>query len=118
MEKLIEIRTYTLKSGTTSEFNRIMNEKSLPLHTQAGIDVVAHGPCLHDPQGYFLIRAFDNLENCKELQAAFYASDAWRMGPRNAIVERIEIDANATFWLEEEALDVLRNAYRGNQKLG
>ncbi|MEL5953581.1 hypothetical protein AADR41_02045 [Streptomyces sp. CLV115] len=38
----------------------------------------------------YLIRAFASLEQHSAQEEAFYASDAWRQGPREAIVSRID----------------------------
>lgn len=89
----LEIRTYRLKPGTRDEFVRVMREQSVPLLAALGIDVVAYGPSLVDEDGAqeaYLIRAFTSLEQREGQEAAFYGSDEWRNGPREAIVSRIE----------------------------
>ena len=90
---IIEIRTYRLKPGTRDEFVRVMREESAPLLEAAGIRVVALGASLVDEDGdetAYLIRGFDSLEQHAAQEEAFYASEAWRSGPREAIVSRIE----------------------------
>ncbi|NUT37735.1 MAG: NIPSNAP family protein [Hamadaea sp.] len=89
----MEIRTYRLKPGTRDEFVRVMRDESLPLLTEFGIRVVDAGPSLVDEDGHeeaYLIRAFDSLAHRDEQEEAFYGSDAWRSGPREAIVSRID----------------------------
>lgn len=110
MKKIIEIRTYRLKPGTAARFHEIMLKDSAPLHKTFGIDVVAHGPSLHDTCAYFLIRAFDDLQDLNESQQGLYASEAWRSGPRESIVAAIESDANAVMWADTSAIESLRTA--------
>lgn len=89
----MEIRTYRLIPGTRAEFVRVMTEESLPLLAKHGIDVVACGASLVDEDGAeeaFLIRSFPSLEAHREQEEAFYSSQEWREGPREAIVSRIE----------------------------
>ena len=108
MKRVLEIRNYRLKAGSRAIFDAVVGEQSLPFHREWGLDVVNHGPSLHDPDVYFLMRAYDDLEELNRSQAAFYATEAWRRGPREAIVELIESDANTVLWLPDVAIDALR----------
>ena len=108
--RIVEIRTYKLRPGTRGEFHRLVDEESIPLVRSWGHDVVANGPSLDDPDGYFLIRAYDSLEDLRSMQDAFYSSDAWRHGPREVIVSLIESDANAVMRLTEQAVEALRSS--------
>ncbi|GAB3275583.1 hypothetical protein GCM10027589_00850 [Actinocorallia lasiicapitis] len=90
---IMEIRTYRLLPGTREEFVRVMREESVPLLERHGINVVACGASLIDEDGHeeaYLIRAFSSLEMHREQEEAFYGSEEWRRGPREAIVSRIE----------------------------
>lgn len=107
-DKVVEILLYTLKPGTGAEFHRIMQEISVPLHRTAGMDVVAYGGSLHDPDAYYLIRSFDSLDHLNCSQDAFYASGAWRGGPRGAIIERIAVSVKSVVSLSAEAVEALR----------
>lgn len=110
MNRLVEIRSYQLKPGTGAEFHRLVSEQSAPLLAEWGMDVVAFGPSLHDPDAYYLIRAYDDLAHLESSQAAFYGSSAWRDGPRQSIVSLIVADANAVMWLPRGTVDQLRSA--------
>lgn len=50
------------------------------------------GPSLDDDDSYYLIRAYPSLAELQRSQKAFYGSEEWRLGPREAIVSRIESD--------------------------
>lgn len=106
--KTVEILTYTLKKGSGSDFHKIMTETSVPLHRNAGIEVVRFGNSLHDADSYFLIRAFDSVEHLENAQDEFYKSDAWRAGPREAIIERIEQSIKSVLTISSAALDAMR----------
>ncbi|WP_062115482.1 NIPSNAP family protein [Aureimonas sp. AU40] len=112
MTRLIETLLYTLKPGTGGEFDRIMHETSVPLHRRHGMDVVAYGPSLHDPDAYVLIRAYRSLDHLRDSQDAFYLSEDWREGPRSAIVERIEASLKAVSELPAASVDALRGMRR------
>jgi len=107
-KQLVEIRSYKLKPGSGAAFHRAFSGDGIPLVRETGMDVVAFGHSAHDPDGYYLIRAFDSLEHRETSQNAFYSSDAWRMGPREAIVGHIETYVDTVVWLSEAALTELR----------
>lgn len=107
--RIVEVRTYKLKPGSGPEFHRLVVEESVPQLEAWGTDVVAYGPSLSDPEGYFLIRAYASVEELEASQDGFYASDAWRKGPREAIVARIENSTGAAFELSDAAIEAMRS---------
>ncbi len=85
-----------------------MQEVSVPLHQCHEIDVVSFGHSLHDPDSYYLIRAFASMESMDSVLAAFYASADWRDGPREAIVRSIDTALKTVIVLPRESVDGLR----------
>ncbi|WP_420843472.1 NIPSNAP family protein [Kosakonia radicincitans] len=85
-----------------------MQEISVPLHRCHGIDVVSFGNSLHDPDCYYLIRAFDSAEKMAAVLNAFYASDDWRSGPREAIIRSIGTSIKTVMNLPSESVEGLR----------
>jgi len=86
---VVELRTYLLQPGERAEYDRIFREEARPLLASFGIDVVANGPSLLDDDHYYLLRAYPSLAARDEVEARFYGSDAWRNGPREAVVSRL-----------------------------
>ena len=72
------------------------------------VDVVAYGPSLHDEDSYYLMRRFDSLAHREESEDAFYNSDEWRKGPREAIVSLIENYTEVVIELDEVTVKGLR----------
>ena len=104
--KLIEIRTYKLKPGCAEQFVQAM-DRALPL-VRDNMDVVAFGRSDHEQESFYLIRAYDSREALEKQQDAFYSSDAWRNGPRQALVECIEHYLNTLIWMSASAIEDLR----------
>ena len=75
--RLLEVRVYTLKPGGRGEFDRLFREGAMPLLVKHGITVVGFGPSLHDPNGYFLMRAYPSLEERARVLEGFYGSEEW-----------------------------------------
>lgn len=108
---ILEIRTYRLKPGATGEFVRVMREESVPLLRQLGIRVVGYGASLVAEDGQeeaYLIRAYDSLDARREQEERFYGSDAWRLGPREAIVSRIDSSHTIVIDSAEQAVAALQ----------
>lgn len=87
---MIEIFTLNLKPGTRDKFHQLYLTESLPLQKKWKIEVVAHGPSLHDENSYYVIRSFKSLEDRQKTEDAFYSSDDWQKGPRTAMLALIE----------------------------
>ena len=108
--RLLEIRSYALKPGTRDEYDRLFREEAAPMLAAHGIDVVAVGPSAGDPNGYFLMRAFDDLDDRARREDAFYASEAWRLGPRAAVIEKIVVYTDVVLELDDEVVEGLRRS--------
>ncbi|MEW6402636.1 MAG: NIPSNAP family protein [Chloroflexota bacterium] len=108
MNHLIEIRTITLQPGTRDEFHRLVIEESLPMLKRWGLEVVVYGPSLHDENSYYFMRRFDSLAHREQNEDAFYGSDEWRKGPREAIIALIENYTEFVLEVDEVTLQGLR----------
>ena len=110
MNHFIEIRSLTLKPGTRDEFHHLYIEEALPRLKHWDFDVVAHGPSLHDADAYYVIRRYDSLAQREQMEDAYYASDDWRKGPREALLALIENYTDVVFELDEATVQGLRKS--------
>lgn len=108
MNHFIEIRSYDLKPDTRDEFHRLFVEEAFPMLKRWNVDVVAYGPSLHDENSYYLMRRFDSLAHREQSENAFYGSDEWRKGPREAIVSLIENYTEVVLEVDEVTLQGLQ----------
>ena len=106
----VEIRSYNLKPGTRERFHRLFLSDALPMLQRWKIDVVGYGPSLHDQDSYYLMRSFPSVEARERTEDAFYASDEWRQGPREAILACIESYTTVVIRMDEAALRGLRRS--------
>lgn len=113
--RLVEIRSYQLKAHTAESFHQLVSERSAPLLRQWGTDVVAYGISAHEEDGYFLIRAYQDRADLQQSQDQFYASEAWRSGPREEIVAKIESSLSTQVWLSAAGVEDLRTSNTGTQ---
>jgi hypothetical protein len=105
---VVEIRSYELTPGSSAEFARLVARESIPMLRRHRIDVVAFGPSLHDRDAYYLIRAYADLEQLERSEAEFYASDEWRLGPREAILACIDRYVSIVVEMDDVTIDRLR----------
>ena len=70
--------------------------------------MVAYGPSLHDENSYYLMRRFESLTHREQSEEAFYGSDEWRQGPREAIIALIETYTEFVLELDEATVQGLR----------
>lgn len=112
-QRVIEIRLYKLKPGSGAAFHALVAKRSVPLLKAAHMDVVTFGLSLHDPDAYYLIRSYDSMEHLQQSQDSFYASAAWRQGPREEIIALIESDANTVIRLDNQGVEALRQSRHG-----
>jgi ketosteroid isomerase-like protein len=112
MPGVVEVRSYNLKPGTRDRFHQRFLRESLPLLERWRVDVVAYGPSLHDPDSYYLIRAFPSLEERERSEDAFYGSDDWTRGPREATLADIESYTTVVLGLDSATLNGLRESLR------
>jgi hypothetical protein len=108
MNHMIEIRSLNLRPGSREEFHRLYVERALPLLKRWDFDVVSHGPSLHDENIYYVIRRYDTLAQREQMEEAYYASDDWRKGPREAMLALIESYTDVVFEADEVTVQGLR----------
>lgn len=107
--RTVEIRTYRLKPGFSEHFEAAMRD-ALAL-VRCSMDVVAFGRSDHEEPSYFLIRAFDSDAELSSRQEAFYSSSAWRDGPRESIVQCLDVYLNTVLEMSEQTVKALRSQH-------
>lgn len=110
MTHTVEIRSYNLKPGTRAQFHQLFEREALPMLRRWKVDVVSYGPSLHDDDSYYLMRAYVSIEDRQRSEDAFYGSDEWRKGPREAILAAIENYTTVVIQLDDPTLRGLRKA--------
>ena len=110
MPRAVEIRSYQLKPGRCADFAHLMETQAVPMLRRWHVDVIACGRSAHDVDAYVLIRAYADLAERAASQDAFYGSDEWLTGPREAILAAIETYTSVVLLLDEDTIDGLRRA--------
>jgi hypothetical protein len=105
---IVEIRSYNLKPGRRAAFHKRFVEQALPMLHRFKVDVVAYGPSIADSDSYFLIRAFPSLDARQKSEDAFYGSDEWKQGIREAVLADIENYTTVVSAVDADTLRAMR----------
>lgn len=105
---VVEIRSYNLKPGTRDRFHQLFLREALPMLQRWKVDVVAYGPSLHDSDSYYLMRSFPGVQERQQSEDAFYGSDEWRKGPRDAVLADIVSYTSIVIRLDTATVEGLR----------
>jgi hypothetical protein len=89
-QEVFEFLTLEIKPGRRDEFHKVYVTQSVPLLKKWNFDLVAYGPSLHDANSYYVIRRFKSLEDREKSEDAFYSSNDWKSGPRDAIMGLVD----------------------------
>jgi hypothetical protein len=111
-QRVVEIRTYNLKENSRDAFHQLFKDKAMPMLKKWEIHVVGYGPSLHDKNTYTLIREYQSIEHMQKSEDAFYASDEWRTGPREAILALIENYTTLVLPADQRLIDELTKSLR------
>ena len=106
---IVEIRSYNLKPGTRDRFHQLFLSAALPMLHRWQVDVVAYGRSQHDNDSYFLMRGFPSVETRQKNEDAFYGSEEWIKGPREAILADIINYTTVVISIDQETLAGLRH---------
>lgn len=109
-DRIVEVRGYNLKPGTRERFHERFVREALPMLQRWRVDVVAYGPSLHDADSYYLMRAFPSVDERQRVEDAFYGSDEWRKGLRDAVLADIVSYTTVVVRVDASTLRALREA--------
>ncbi len=72
------MRTYKAKPGQRAAFLEIFEAKSVPMHQAIGMKILGPFLSVEDPDTFFFMRAFPDLQSREPLKAQFYDSELWK----------------------------------------
>ena len=87
---IIEMRTYKLKPGKRAEFLEIFRTKSVPAHDAIGMKILGPFLSIEDPDTFFFMRGFPDLESRDPMKAKFYEGELWKRELENVLMPMIE----------------------------
>lgn len=87
---IIEMRTYKTKPGMRVRFLEIFRSKSIPAHTEIGMKILGPFLSIEDPETFFFMRGFPDLESREPMKAKFYEGELWKKELENLLLPMLE----------------------------
>jgi len=87
---IIEMRTYKTKPGKRSQFLEIFRSKSIPAHTEIGMEILGPFLSVEDPNTFFFMRGFPDLLSREPMKAKFYEGELWKSELENVLLPMLE----------------------------
>src|SRR5262245_65932800 len=84
------MRTYRTKRGMRDEFLRIFRTKSVPAHQEIGMTIAGPFLSVDDPDTFFFMRGFPDLESREPMKAKFYEGQLWKRELESVLMPMIE----------------------------
>jgi hypothetical protein len=75
---IIEMRTYKTKAGMRSRFLEIFRSKSVPAHAEIGMKILGPFLSVEDPDTFFFMRGFPDLDSREPMKGRFYEGALWK----------------------------------------
>jgi hypothetical protein len=87
---IIEMRTYKIKPGKRTEFLEIFETRSVPAHQAIGMKILGPFLSVDDPDTFFFMRGFPDLESREPLKDKFYEGELWKRELEQKLMPMIE----------------------------
>lgn len=87
---VIEMRTYRLKPGKRPEFLEIFRTRSVPAHREIGMTIAGPFLSVEDPDTFFFMRGFPDLESREPMKAQFYEGELWKRELESVLMPMID----------------------------
>ena len=87
---IIEMRTYKLKPGVRARFLEIFRTRSMPAHAEIGMKILGPFLSVEDPDTFFFMRGFPDLDSREPMKAKFYEGALWKNELENVLMPMIE----------------------------
>jgi heme-degrading monooxygenase HmoA len=87
---IIEMRTYKIKPGRRAEFLEVFRTRSVPAHREIGMTIAGPFLSVEDPDTFFFMRGFPDLQSREPMKAKFYEGALWKSQLENVLMPMIE----------------------------
>jgi len=87
---IIEMRTYKTKPGRREEFLQLFRSKSIPAHEEIGMKILGPFRSIEDPDTFFFMRGFPDLQSREPMKAKFYEGEFWKRELENVLMPILE----------------------------
>jgi hypothetical protein len=87
---IIEMRTYKTRPGCRPKFLEVFQAKSIPAHAEIGMKIIGPFLSLEDPDTFFFMRGFPDMEAREPMKAKFYEGELWKAELEQTLMPLLE----------------------------
>ena len=87
---IVEMRTYQTKPGMRTRFVEIFKTKTLPEHRRLGMPVAGPFLSIEDPDVFFFMRGFPDVDSRETMKASFYEGRLWKEELEEVLMPMLE----------------------------
>jgi hypothetical protein len=87
---VIEMRTYKTKPGMRTRFLQVFRDKSVPAHEKIGMKILGPFLSVEDPDTFFFMRGFPNLDVREPMKSQFYEGALWKTELERILMPMLE----------------------------
>ena len=75
---IIEMRTYKTRPGKRADFLALFEARTVPAHQAIGMKILGPFCSIEDPDTFFFMRGFPDLESRTAMKERFYEGELWK----------------------------------------
>jgi hypothetical protein len=87
---IIEMRTYKTRLGCRAKFLEVFQAKSIPAHAEIGMKIIGPFLSLDDPDTFFFMRGFPDMQSRQPMKAKFYEGELWKTELEHILMPLLE----------------------------
>jgi hypothetical protein len=87
---IIEMRTYRTKPGCRDKLLEVFRTKSMPAHAEIGMKILGPFLSVEDPDVFFFMRGFPDLDSREPMKAKFYEGELWKRELENVLMPMLD----------------------------
>ena len=87
---IVEMRTYQTKPGMRTRFLEIFEMRTLPEHRRLGMAIAGPFPSVENPDVFFFMRGFPDVESREAMKAGFYEGRLWKEELEGVLMPMLE----------------------------
>jgi hypothetical protein len=87
---IIEMRTYKVKPGMRSRFVEVFLSKAVPAHREIGMNILGPFLAVDDPDTFFFMRGFPDMESRDPMKEKFYEGKLWKQELEKVVMPMLE----------------------------
>lgn len=110
--QVLEMRILRIYHGQRDAYGDYMRDALARLYEDGGMEIIHHGPSLHDEDSYYVIRAHPSVAEREARMDAVYGSDEWLLKHEEKTLGMIDSLNTVVFEADDRLIEALRKNFK------